>query len=84
MPRLVVTTALTAATLLSAACLGSNGPAVNAAVHVVTVSGSDQTADVSSPLPAPLVAQVLDDGNRPIRGVAIVWRATGGGVLSAD
>jgi len=57
---------------------------VNAPVHVVAVSGSDQTADVSSPLPEPLVAQVLDDGNRPMRGVTVVWSATGGGALSTD
>ncbi len=49
---------------------------------LTVVSGNGQTAPVSAPLPAPLVALAQDNGvNAP--GITINWVATGGATLSA-
>lgn len=84
MPRLVSATVLATATVLTTACLGANSPTVNGPAHVAAVSGSNQTADLSSPLSEPLVAQVLDAGNRPVRGATVIWSTSSGGSFSAD
>ena len=76
--------ALAAAGLaLVAACKNSEAPAPPTPSHLVIVSGSDQTADLSAPLAAPLVVEVEDGRNVAVSGVAVAWTVRGGGTLSA-
>jgi hypothetical protein len=49
---------------------------------ITVVSGNDQTGQVASTLPAPLVVAVTDGFGNPIEGVAIDWTVDGGGQVS--
>jgi hypothetical protein len=42
------------------------------------ISGDDQTAQVSSPLPEALVVSVVDSFDNPISGVNVIWQAQDG------
>ena len=46
------------------------------------VSGDHQTGAVGSPLPQPLVVQVVTPSGTPVSGVTIQWTAEGGGSVS--
>jgi hypothetical protein len=43
------------------------------------VAGDAQNGRVGEPVPDPLVVRVLDDADRPVSGVLVVWTAQGGG-----
>src|SRR5207247_8958812 len=59
---------------------GTAGPATQAAI----VSGSAQSATVSTALPAPLVVGVKDANNNPLAGFTVTFAvASSGGTLSA-
>jgi hypothetical protein len=49
---------------------------------IAAVSGNDQSGQVGSTLPAPLVVAVTDGFGNPVEGVAIDWTIDGGGQLS--
>ena len=49
---------------------------------IAAVSGSDQSGQAGSTLPAPLVVAVTDGFGNPIEGVAIDWTVDGGGQVS--
>jgi Big-like domain-containing protein len=49
---------------------------------ITDVSGNDQSGQVGSTLPAPLVVAVTDGFGNPIEGVAIDWTVDGGGQVS--
>jgi hypothetical protein len=49
---------------------------------IAAVSGNDQSGQVGSTLPAPLVVAVTDGFGNPVEGVAIDWTIDGGGQVS--
>jgi hypothetical protein len=74
-------TALVLATLVAAgACKDSTIP--KTPTHLIAVSGSNQSGNVSSQLDSALVVQALDGGKRPVSGVALTWTPIGGGTVS--
>jgi len=68
--------------LAVSACGDSSSPVSHHPTHLVVVSGSNQSGDVSAALPLPLVVQVLDGANKPVSGVSIAWAVVGGGSVS--
>ncbi len=67
---------------LVAACKDQS-PVSHAPNHLIVVSGSGQTGEVSTALPQPIVVQALDGANKSVSGVTIAWTVTGGGNVSA-
>jgi hypothetical protein len=49
---------------------------------IVKIAGDEQAGRVSQSIPDPLVVRVLDDSDRPVSGVVVVWTAQGGGSVS--
>jgi hypothetical protein len=49
---------------------------------ITVVSGDDQSGQVGSTLPAPLVVAVTDGFGNPVEGVTIDWTVDGGGQVS--
>jgi hypothetical protein len=49
---------------------------------IAAVSGNDQSGQVGSTLPAPLVVAVTDGFGNPVEGVEIDWTVDGGGQVS--
>lgn len=76
------TVLLLAAAALAAACKDET-PIPHTPTSIVIVSGSNQTANVSSPLDSTLVVQVFDAAHRPVSGVALAWAVTGGGSVQS-
>jgi hypothetical protein len=52
---------------------------VGAASAIATVSGTPQSATISTSFAAPLVAKVTDAGNNPVSGVVVTFAAPGSG-----
>jgi Subtilase family/Bacterial pre-peptidase C-terminal domain len=65
-----------------AACKNSETPVPHTPTTLAIVSGSNQTADVSKALAAPLVVRALDAAGRAVSGVAVAWSVTGGGSVT--
>ena len=61
---------------------GPNPPTPEPAV-LAMAGGDGQSAPVGTPLPNPLVVEVLDDAGDPAPGVPVQWEAIGGGSVSA-
>lgn len=53
-------------------------PFLEAANHIVKVSGDGQCAQLSSPFTQPLVVRVLDSSGQPVAGKAVSWSDVGG------
>jgi hypothetical protein len=53
--------------------------AAGTASEIRPVSGGGQTGQAGSGLGAPLVVEVLDDGENPVSGVAVTWTVESGG-----
>ncbi len=53
--------------------------AAGTASEIRIAAGDDQTGQAGAPLAAPLIVQVLDDGDNPVAGVAVTWRIESGG-----
>jgi hypothetical protein len=73
---------LVAATLLSAPLAGcgeTSSPPTPAKIRAA--EGANQVAPAGRPLPAPIVAEVVDEGGAPISGVQVDWSAEGDGRL---
>ncbi len=65
------------------ACKSStSSPATDGAVRLAVVSGSNQMANVSTALAAPLVVQAVTAAGRPVTGVSVTWTVTGGGSVT--
>ncbi|HEX8942709.1 MAG TPA: S8 family serine peptidase [Gemmatimonadaceae bacterium] len=58
-------------------------PIPHTPTHLIIVSGTNQSGDVSAALAQPLVVQALDGASRSVAGVPITWTVTGGGSVSA-
>lgn len=69
------------AAAFTAACKDSS-PVSHDPTHIIIVSGTNQSANVSAPLDSSLVVQVLDGLNKPVAGVALSWNVIGGGTVS--
>ncbi len=74
-PRLLV---LAVSLVGFAACSDSTAPDEETLV-LELVSGDEQRAVIGSSLPEPLVVRVTNDDGQPQAGVAVEWRALGGG-----
>ena len=52
---------------------------------LVKVSGDNQTAEVNSPLSAPLIVRILDRFSNPVPNISVSWRiSTGSGLISTS
>ncbi len=79
-PRAIIATAAAVALV---GCHDSTTTIPHTPTTLILVSGNNQAANVSSPLDSALVVRVLDGGGKPVAGVALAWKVTGGGTLSA-
>src|SRR5919112_36813 len=73
---------LAAVTLLSAPLAGcgeSSAPPAPAAIR--PAEGGNQVAPAGGVLPAPIVAEVVDERGTPVSGVQVDWKAEGDGRL---
>jgi len=68
-----------AALLLAAAAsgCGSDSSAPPTPATILPAGGANQAAPAGRPLPAPIVAQVVDEKGTPIPGVSVDWSAQG-------
>ncbi len=66
----------------SVACHSDSTSVSNSPTHIIIVSGSNQVANVSTPVDSPLVVQVLDGDNHGVANVPLTWTALGGGSVS--
>src|SRR3954466_10264762 len=72
-----------AALLLAAAAsgCGSDSSAPPTPATILPAGGANQAAPAGRPLPAPIVAEVVDEKGAPIPGVRVDWSAEGDGQL---
>lgn len=80
--RVAVTFLAFSAVALISACK-DQAPIPHTPTHLVIVSGTNQSGDLSAPLSQPLVVQALDGASRAVSGVPLTWTVVGGGSLSA-
>jgi subtilisin family serine protease len=71
------------ATLAIVAACKEQTPIPHTPVYLKVVSGSNQSANVSTALDSALVVQVLDAANRGVSGVNLTWTASGGTLSAA-
>ena len=78
-----VATTLLALTVVSISACKDQAPIPHTPTHLLVVSGTNQSGDLSAALAKPLVVEALDAANRSVAGVPLTWTAIGGGTLSA-
>ncbi len=72
--------------LLALASLRCSDPPVDPLVAsaMEMLDGDQQTAQVGTTLPSPLVVLVTDEAGNPVEDVSVAWSAQGGGSVSAS
>lgn len=78
----VATTLLALGTAASISACKDQAPIPHTPTHLLAVSGTNQSGDVSAPLAKPLVVEAFDAANRAVAGVPLTWTVIGGGTLS--
>jgi hypothetical protein len=71
---------VTSLAVLSVACSDRAAPPTPAAVHAT--EGGGQVAPIRTPLPAPVVATVVDQDGEPMDRVPVTWSVDGDGTIS--
>jgi hypothetical protein len=82
--RAYLPSAFALAGALAAGACKDESPISHAPTHIVVVSGTNQSGNVSTALDSALVVQVLDGANKAVANVPLTWTVIGGGSLSAS